>query len=1075
MKRSLSIVLILAAVSCNGPRTEFQVCPSWKEVKAPFSEKDAEAFAHPDKLYYPETWFHFIDGNVEKEGISMDLEAIAGAGIKGVQLFHGGMGDLWPGVKEDVKCLSPDWYSYVGHTASEAKRLGLRFSMQNCPGWAMAGGPWIEPAEAMRDIVWTRTDLQGGTRICTSLPLPKTSEKAEDYDYKDIRVLAFPTPEGDTGAPAVPSDARCSTGGETWMKFLSGKKSNLVLPPAEDGPYQVEVSYAEPQTLRSIVFSSIQRMNHDSCYEPDINFKVEACMEDGSVLTMLDAPAPASNWQENSNMTFALDEATASRFIITIDNAYPLALKSLRLESAARVNNWEAKAAHCLRDHVWQSENPAQSDAAFLRREDIMDISGCLKEDGTLEWDAPQGNWTVLRIGHANKCHENGPAPEEGRGWECDKFSPGAVTKHFESYIKKIAAGPAKGMMDGMLMDSWECFSQTWTPGMEDLFESMSGYSLKEWLPALFGYVITDHGTTSRFLCDWRACINRLYTDNFYGTMASLAKKNGLHLIFETAAGDVFPGDIMEYFKYADVPMCEFWNGFRTRPLFVSSINFKPVRPTASAAHIYGKTRVDAESFTSMDLDWDETLAELKGLANWNYSQGVTHSVLHTYTHNPAGILAAPGTSFGARIGTPFLKTQTWWEWMPEFTDYLARLSYMLERGRPCNDVLWFLGDGYMHKPDQKYHFPEGFNYDYCNSDALLHRIRVKDGRLVTPEGTSYSLLWLQDTHFMLPETAARLLELVKEGAIIVGDAPQDPGTLCPGKGYAEAIAQLWPDGSSFHNVGKGLVISGMDIGEAMDCLAMEQDLKASGEVCWLHRSTDGADWYFIAAPQKKAFSGTLDFNCGGAVSIWDPVDGSVRPVSCTQNGDRTSIGLDLPVDGSCFVVFDHNAVPLAVQEHQEVAECALGEGWKLSFPEGWGAPQDLDLSQLAAWKDLDLSEEGRAFSGKACYSIDFDINAGGAIFVLDLGRVESAARVVLNGKECGKLWCEPYRTDVSDAIIEGTNRLVVEVADTWHNRLAWDAGHPGQSKTWTKAAPAPDSPLSESGLMGPVTLTIYK
>ena len=107
------------------------------------SEKD---FSSPDRHYYPQTWFHFIDGNVDKEGISRDLEAIASAGISGIHFFHGGQfGGDWPGVRQHIECLSPLWNDALEHTASEAKRLGLSFTMQNCPGWSMSGGPWITP------------------------------------------------------------------------------------------------------------------------------------------------------------------------------------------------------------------------------------------------------------------------------------------------------------------------------------------------------------------------------------------------------------------------------------------------------------------------------------------------------------------------------------------------------------------------------------------------------------------------------------------------------------------------------------------------------------------------------------------------------------------------------------------------------------------------------------------------------------------------------------------------------------------------------------------------------------------
>lgn len=121
-------------------------------------------FRKPDKTYYPETWFHFIGGNVSKEGITADLEAIAAAGISGIQLFHGQFGGEWPGVSPQIKCLSESWDDLILWTAEECKRLDLRFTMQNCPGWSYAGGPWIEPDNAMRQLARSRTDIDGGQK-----------------------------------------------------------------------------------------------------------------------------------------------------------------------------------------------------------------------------------------------------------------------------------------------------------------------------------------------------------------------------------------------------------------------------------------------------------------------------------------------------------------------------------------------------------------------------------------------------------------------------------------------------------------------------------------------------------------------------------------------------------------------------------------------------------------------------------------------------------------------------------------------------------------------------------------------
>ena len=101
----------------------------------------------------------------------------------------------------------PDAQSHMGHmishVADETQRLGLRFTMQNCPGWAMSGGPWITPDKAMRHLVWSRQDVLGGKSVLLELQKPQPS--AEPWrNYRDIAVLAFPTPDGDTGAALKP-------------------------------------------------------------------------------------------------------------------------------------------------------------------------------------------------------------------------------------------------------------------------------------------------------------------------------------------------------------------------------------------------------------------------------------------------------------------------------------------------------------------------------------------------------------------------------------------------------------------------------------------------------------------------------------------------------------------------------------------------------------------------------------------------------------------------------------------------------------------------------------------------------
>ena len=161
-------------------------------------------FRDPSVANRPETWFHFIGGNVAKPGITADLEAIKGAGISGIHLFHGQFGGKWPGVEPQITCLSAPWDGLVGFVADECKRLGLTFTMQNCPGWAMSGGPWIKPENAMRHLIWKRIDVEGGKRV--EVKLPTLAPSAPDpKDYRDVVVLAFPATAGEWNSSLKPA------------------------------------------------------------------------------------------------------------------------------------------------------------------------------------------------------------------------------------------------------------------------------------------------------------------------------------------------------------------------------------------------------------------------------------------------------------------------------------------------------------------------------------------------------------------------------------------------------------------------------------------------------------------------------------------------------------------------------------------------------------------------------------------------------------------------------------------------------------------------------------------------------
>ena len=1081
MKKHILPLLVGATIcmtSCKNSNNEntIKAFPDMKEMQRPFGKQDYQSFINPDRVHYPETWFHYIGGNVSHEGITADLEAIASAGISGVQLFHGQFGGQWPATTDDIQCLSENWDAAVRHTAEECKRLGLRFTMQNCPGWAMSGGPWIKPENAMRTIVYSRTDIKG-KEIQANLPVPQPN-KEEWRDYRDITVLAFPTPEGDTGKPLELKEVK-GNGKYAWKELMTGKKNDINFLPVKpaDEPNWVEVKFTNPTTIRSIELPCVQGMNHAMSFEPNVHVNAYAILADGSKKQIVDADMPQASWQDHHPITLACPEVPdAIGCRVEFRNGYHMNLTPIKFWSAAHKNSWQSEAAWDLRSYERSADDVMQNPSAYLASEEIIDITPYMTSDGKLAWNAPKEcAWTILRIGHVNEGRKNSPAPPAGTGWECDKLSTEGPEAHYAGYIGRVTNGALQGgMLNGMLLDSWECYSQTWTLKMEQEFNERKGYALRSWIPAIFGYVIDNPETTSRFLRDWRSVIGDLFANKFYRRMAELGHEQGLTVVYETAGGDVFPADIMEYFKHADFPMCEFWHPYTTG--YVGSLNFKPIKPTTSAARLYGKPRVAAESFTSFDLHWNEHFEFLKDYADYHFIEGVTHNVFHTNTHNPQINFLPPGTSMGSKIGTPFLRGQTWWPYMKEFTTYLARCSYMLERGQSVSDVLWYLGDEISHKPDQEYPFPAGYKYDYCNPDVLLNRLSVKDGLVVTPEGLTYKFIWIPENKRMLPETLERLYKLLEEGATIVANAPKSLATLVGGdeaqQRFDNAVKSIWGNAvdGNITKIGKGRLLANVSIEKAFQMLDIKQNVQ--GNVRWLHRKVKGADWYFITPEKQQSFQGKVKFLAQGGAEIWNPITGEITPLNVEQDGEYASVELDLPKAGSCFVVFNHNKEQKNTENVELANSQSIDNKWTLQFPEGWGAPSELKMETLAPWCTLSMSEEGKAFSGSATYTTTFNWSNESKQVTLDLGKVSMIAEVFLNDQKVRTLWCTPYATDISEYIKQGENKLQIKVTSTWFNRLVYDASLPeSERKTWTISGPSADSQLKEYGLLGPVNL----
>lgn len=743
-----------------------------------FTAKGAVPTANELAKHRPQTWFHLIGGNVSKDGITADLEAIARAGIGGIQFFHGQMGQAypWPRTKEQIPCLSEKWDELVAHAADECARLGLKFEMQNCPGWSMSGGPWITPDKAMRKLVAFRPG-----------EMPRFDK---DDDYHEIGTVTFPAPAG-WGEPDPKPVSVTTNGDERIFRF------------------------GVPVTIRSVEMPSPTSLNNHWSYEKWLEVEISVPDGAGGWKSVLRRDYPRGCWQDGMPVTFSFPATTSDLWRVVFYHRHPVKkIDFIRFHPMARIDGWEALAGWTFRDLPMRG-------------------SGTSYE--------MSNKTATLVFGHVNMKVKNGPAPEEARGWECDKLDPAGFAANFDGYLGRLMKGAlAGGKLKGMVVDSWECYRQSWTSKMEEYFEQMNGYPLRLHLPELFGYTLGDENKTRRFLLDWRRTISRLVEDNYYRVFADIGRAHGLTVQFEAAFHDVIPGDPLRYWKYADIPMCEFWQPFDNAKGYVGSDNFKPVRPCVSAAHLYGKRRVQAESLTSMALDWNEDFNRFKKVVDHHFARGITHLVYHTYTHNPqvGEDFLPPGTSFAWCIGSPFLRGQTWWRFMPLFSEYVTRCGRELERGLPVVDVLWYLGDDNPYRPDENEPFPRGYKYDYITQDALLERLTVRDGNFILPDGMSYRILWIPDNTLLLPETERRLSQLEKLG-----------GKICRGE-----LKISWES-------------------PLKTCVGIDPE---SG-VEWYQRRDGEEDIFFVV--EKNGSSKFLwRSEKSGKISVYDPMTGKVKP-----------------------------------------------------------------------------------------------------------------------------------------------------------------------------------------------------
>ena len=552
--------------------------------------------------------------------------------------------------------------------------------------------------------------------------------------------------------------------------------------------------------------------------------------------------------------------------------------------------------------------------AAAVPHDKIVDVTGKLHPDGSLDWNPPSpGNWTIVRFGHTSSGKTNHPASESGIGLECDKLSREAMDLHWNKGIQPILdyLGPVgTHALNNLLVDSYEVGPNTWTPKFREEFVKRRGYDPLPYFPALAGHVMDDGEKSARFLWDYRRTIADLFADNYYAYFAELAHKAGLLASTEPYDG---PFECLANGRGYDILMGEFWTSISTPDPdynWAGTINHS-CKIASSVAHVNGKTYVGAESFTSGPPSgrWQNYPGLLKQLGDAVWCLGVNRYIFHRYAHQPWSPDVVPGMTMG-QWGTHFDRTNTWWEQSREWMKYIARSQFLLQQGRFGADVLFFGGENApasgVNREDLK---RAGHDYDAVGTD-LIDKLTVENGELVLPGGMRYKLLVLPDEKTMTPALVAKLRGLVEDGATVLGPKPARTPGMATDAAFSSTADALWGNppapAGDIRKVGKGSIIHGITPQQALEKLSIKPQLSGPPQIHWIQRVTGDHTIFFISNQSGQAFHGDLAFRVSGMTpSLFDPLTGNVSaaPVWSVAN-EVTSVAVSLLPSGSMFVVF---------------------------------------------------------------------------------------------------------------------------------------------------------------------------
>ncbi|MCY1723070.1 glycosyl hydrolase [Prolixibacteraceae bacterium Z1-6] len=742
---------------------------------------------------------------------------------------------------------------------------------------------------------------------------------------------------------------------------------------------------------------------------------------------------------------------------------------------------------------------PLQTLMAFNKNGEVLELTDKVDSDGTLNWEAPEGDWNLYAVfqGWHGKMVER--AGTGGEGNVIDHFSEEAAKLFLADFDKNAKDIDLTGLR-AFFNDSYEVDDargdSNWTPLFFDEFKNRRGYDLKQYLPALFGNDTEENN--KRVLCDYRETISDLLLDRFTKVWAGWAESHQA-IIRNQAHGS--PANILDLYEASHIPETEGTDPMR-------------IKMATSAGHVSGKPLIACEAATWLDEHFLANLSAVKQNLDNYLANGVNHIVYHGTPYSPKAE-EYPGWMFYAAVH--FAPSNSWWNDLKEVNRYVTNCQSFMQNSTPNNDILLYfpIYDAWTERdrtilPHFGGHTEEltsqlsnhliksGYTFDYI-SDKQIGKLTCQNQSIFSGN-VKYKTILIPATDYIPLETMQKLMALAEGGATIIfeKELPNDVSGLSDLAARQKEFQTLVKSlnfqttgevSSASH--GSGKIVKSANVPELLNSENIYAESMADAGL-WFNRviRPEGT-CYFISNWSGKTIDQWLTIQSSGKEAVlFDPMTEEMGKATVKKtSGIQSEVYLQLKPGETRILQWYSSAVEATDFPLWQTSNTStdLKNEWEISFTKGVPSlPESYKTSELKSWTEE--SDELQKFSGTASYKTTFKKPAEDAsTYVLNLGKVHESAVVILNGEKLGTLVGPDFQINIPGALLTENNELEIQVTNLMANSMidlekrgvqykkfyninfaAHERTNVGLDGTFTAMH---WNPL-ESGLLGPVNLT---